>query len=64
MPKKRPSAKKRAPQADKPWLPDPADIIEEIEVHPPEGGDFTIQRTNIVDPYDEPLPPAQRKPKR
>jgi hypothetical protein len=42
------------------WLPDPKDVIEEIEVHSPVSGDFTIQRTLETDPYDDPLPPADR----
>jgi hypothetical protein len=56
------TSKKENPEATAEWLPDPKDVIEEIDVHSPESGDFKIQRTNIVDPYDEPLPPAQKKP--
>lgn len=52
------------PDAADSWLPDPKDVIEEIEVHPPAGEPFTIQRTNIVDPYDEPLPPAPVTPEK
>lgn len=51
------TAKQEPPNDEKPWLPDPEDVIEEIDVHSPEGGDFKIKRTNIVDEYEEPLPP-------
>lgn len=59
--KKRRPSKEGDPEAAEEWLPDPEDVIEEIEVHSPEQGDFKIQRTNIVDPYDEPLSPAKKK---
>ena len=61
--KKRRPSKDRNPEAAEEWLPDPKDVIEEIEVHSPEHGDFKIQRTNIVDPYEEPLPPVRKKGK-
>ena len=46
----------------KPWLPDPAHVVEVIDVHSPETGDFQIQRTNIVDPYEKPLPKKKVTP--
>jgi len=61
--RKRQPPKEESPPAAEEWLPDPKDVIEEIDVHSPEDGDFKIQRTNIVDPYDEPLPPAPKKRK-
>jgi hypothetical protein len=41
-------------------LPEPKDIEEVIEVHTPATADaFTIERTNIRDPYEEPQPPPK-----
>jgi hypothetical protein len=53
------SRKSQNDRASKPWLPDPKDIEEVIEVHTPNDDGFTIERTNIRDPYEEPQPPAR-----
>ena len=62
MPKQRPSTKRKK-RDDKPWLPDPKSVVEVIDVKSPEVGKFRIHRTNIVDPYEPPLP-APRRPGR
>jgi hypothetical protein len=54
--------KKKAPGAAGDWYPEPKDIVEVIKVSSPETGDFEIDRTNEVDEYEEPLPPAPKKP--
>jgi hypothetical protein len=49
-----------AKRTKKPYLPDPKNVIEEIEVRPKGGRQpFRILRTNIVDPYEKPLPPPK-----
>lgn len=62
MPKKRPQAKP-AQTEKKPWLPDPESVVEVKEIKSPGVGSFRILRTNIVDPYEPPLP-APRRPRR
>jgi len=64
MPGKPPSKKGgKKPPASKPWLPDPESVVEVREVRSPVAGAFRIIRTNIVDPYEEPLPPPPKRPR-
>jgi hypothetical protein len=49
---------KNAPERE-PWLPDPSEVVEIIEVP----GEGTIERTNIRDGQEE-LPPAKPLRKR
>ena len=53
-----------AKRTKKPYLPDPKNVIDVIEVPSPTGDKkpLRILRTNIVDPYEKPLPPP--KPRR
>jgi hypothetical protein len=46
-------------RASKPWLPDPKDVEEVIEVNTPDSDGFTIERTNILDPYEDAQPPPK-----
>jgi hypothetical protein len=63
MAKKRATSRCEGGPESKPWLPNPRSVIEVKEAQSPTAGAFRIIRTNIVDPYDEPLA-APKRPSR
>jgi hypothetical protein len=51
------------PPADRPWLPDPREVVAVKTVTSPKGGKpFEILETKEEDEYDRPEPPGAKDP--